>query len=264
MIKKLVLLGMCLFLFPLNIFAEENSNEDVNAKLEKKTYDSNNFLPDWLDSLYEEKAQPNKMLDQTFQDFKTIITDYEMRSKNNFEEEGTTLEEFLDGFESDVEPSKQEVDDNITVLYYQYKDTEPSETLPLEEWAELLVFFENNRLTHVGIGTLSFAIDDQALTTSEDYSQFRTAEDLLTMQGQIYGLSVSNINGYPVYSILVPTGKDVTDAKGSFTVIFEEEIVSIYEQNVMEVMNNGPNYYFEATILEALDPSIKILPNNLN
>ena len=113
MIKGLVMLLLFTMFVPLM--------NHVHATSETSSTDAE-MVPEWVITLFEDKAQENKMLDRAWEDYQTAIEDYQLADLETMDP-GTSYAQVIGTYnpDEDIEVKEESAEDGTATISYIYR-----------------------------------------------------------------------------------------------------------------------------------------------
>lgn len=174
------------------------------------------MFPEWMITLFEDKAQDNKMLERAFEDYKTIPDNFKLADMGTLET-GSLYNEVLTQFKpgEDVEVSEQSAGDGTSSISFVYR-AEEGDMNPLrgiEDWAQVDFYFVGDNLIYTGITTLSLGFMGNEMITQELHDQWYSEGSAIEEISQADKLEIDGIgqilvNGEYAYGIGYPKEAD--------------------------------------------------------
>lgn len=169
-------------------------------------------IPDWAMTLFDTKAQNNKMLERAWQDYQDLDSAYQLADLETMEP-GSLYNEVLETFSpgDDVEVVEFDGGDGTASISYVYRAEEGdlNPETAIEDWAQVDFYFVSDNLIYTGITTLSLAFVSDKLVSDQVHSDLvaenATVETIAEVENlELSGLGQILVDGEYAYGIGYP------------------------------------------------------------
>ncbi|MGO4941954.1 hypothetical protein ACTQ5R_04835 [Ruoffia tabacinasalis] len=223
MIKGLVMLLLFTMFVPLM--------NHVHATSETSSTDAE-MVPEWVITLFEDKAQENKMLDRAWEDYQTAIEDYQLADLETMDP-GTSYAQVIGTYnpDEDIEVKEESAEDGTATISYIYRAEEGdlNPNTGIEDWAQVDFYFVNENLIYTGITTLSLAFMADGLVSTTDHSALvsdnASVDELVEVENfELNGFGQIKVDGEYAYGVGYP--KESTNiGEGGLLIIQDGQVV---------------------------------------
>lgn len=221
--------------------AEEGSETDESTDAESEPAGQVSTNP--LGEIVTEESVHNEALMTAFGEYQKLVDQFELQDPLSDEVTGSTSQDVIDNFETDVEHNQVEMSETEFYISYIYSSDETSPTTGEAKQAELLLYFVDDILYYVGTATLDMELYNEDLSEEEEVARWVEEEvDIQTVidyQPHVMGVSQMIIGGNDYYQLFMPVGTVATeDLNSDFVVIENDKVLDAYRMPMTDAIES--------------------------
>ena len=243
-----------------NIDQTESDQDQADSAQEEQSVNEGNGTSEEgpvgdqiMDQVMQSDKIYNQALLEAYQDYQTIVSQFDFKDAYDGPEEGTPQEEFDANFSTSLEPEVTNMSDTETTYSYVFQSQGDQGT----DSAELFVYFYQGQLIYVGVASLesSLPLGAEDLVSNEQieawFSEdpFPYLKDMADQMPRVMGVSHMVYDQQALDLLLLPSGDSLDQASVDFMGFLDGQALDSMPVPYEEAFNQPHGHLLSFSVL---------------